>query len=184
MIAEYCISGGTRNVKRTIFFIAFLSLLAFCLASCGSTYSLRTIQLTGSSSNLQGIGATIQLQALGTYSYGPTKDLTNLVTYTIIVDPDSNLALDTTGTFVTLPTPPQTAMVSVTGLVTAVDPAVCAWEDVGTATTPAWATTGDYEVTATYRGVTSQPFFVAVASAAGPAGPPANGACGPSATSN
>ena len=62
-------------------------------------------------------------------------------------------------------------MVSVTGLVTAVDPAVCAWVDVGTATTPAWATTGDYEVTATYRGITSQPFFVAVASAAGPSGP-------------
>jgi hypothetical protein len=181
MIAEYCISGGTRNVKRTIFCIAFLSLLAVCLTSCGSTYNLRTIQLTGSASNLQGIGATIQLQAEGTYSYGPNKDLTNLVTYTIIVDPDSNLALDTNGTFVTLPTPPQTAMVSVTGLVTAVDPAVCAWEDLGTATTPAWATTGEYEVTATYRGVTSQPFFIAVASAAGPPAAPANGQCGPTA---
>ena len=180
MIAEYCISGGTRNVKRILFCIAFLSLLAICLTSCGAAYNLRTIQLSGSSSNLQGIGSTIQLQALGTYSYGPTKDLTNLVTYNIIVDPDSNLALDTSGTFVTLPTPPQTAMVSVTGLVTAVDPAVCAWEDLGTATTPAWATTGEYEVTATYRGVTSQPFFVAVASAAGPSGAPANGQCGPS----
>ena len=181
MIAEYCISGGTRNVKRTIFFIACLSLLAVCLTSCGSTDNLRTIQLTGSSSNLQGIGATIQLQAQGTYAYGPNRDLTNLVTYTIIVDPDSNLGLGAGGTLVTLPTPPQTAMVSVTGLVTAVDPAVCAWVDVGTATTPAWATTGQYEVTATYRGVTSQPFFVAVASAAGPSGPPANGQCGPAA---
>jgi hypothetical protein len=180
MIAEYCISGGTRNVKRTIFFIACLSLLAVCLTSCGSTDNLRTIQLTGSSSNLQGIGATIQLQAQGTYAYGPNRDLTNLVTYTIIVDPDSNLGLGAGGTLVTLPTPPQTAMVSVTGLVTAVDPAVCAWVDVGTATTPAWATTGDYEVTATYRGVTSQPFFIAVASAAGPSGPPADGQCGPS----
>ena len=167
-------------MKRTILCIASLSLLAVCLTSCGSTDNLRTIQLTGSSSNLQGIGATIQLQAQGTYAYGPNRDLTNLVTYTIIVDPDSNLALDTSGTFVTLPTPPQTAMVSVTGLVTAVDPAVCAWEDVGTATTPAWATTGEYEVTATYRGITSQPFFVAVASAAGPSGAPANGQCGPS----
>jgi len=171
-------------VKRILFCIAFLSLLAICLTSCGAAYNLRTIQLSGSSSNLQGIGSTIQLQALGTYSYGPTKDLTNLVTYNIIVDPDSNLALDTNGNFVTLPTPPQTATVSVTGLVTAVDPAVCAWEDVGTATTPAWATTGEYEVTATYRGVTSQPFFVAVASAAGPSAAPANGQCGPAASTN
>lgn len=80
-------------MKRTIFFIACLSLLAVCLTSCGSTDNLRTIQLTGSSSNLQGIGATIQLQAQGTYAYGPNRDLTNLVTYTIIVDPDSNLGL-------------------------------------------------------------------------------------------
>lgn len=171
-------------MKRTIFSIAFLSLLAVCLTSCGSTYTLRTIQLTAPSSNLQGIGATIQLQAEGTYSYGPNKDLTNLVTYNIVVDPDSNLGLATDGTTIVLPTPPQTAMVSVTGLVTAVDPAICAWVDVGTATAPAWATTGVYEVTATYRGVTSQPFFVAVASAAGPPGLPANGQCGPSAAAN
>jgi hypothetical protein len=159
-------------VKRTIFFTAFLSLLGMgmiCLASCGSNH-LRTIQLTAPQNNLYGIGATIQLQAQGTYAYGPNQDLTNKVTYTIIADPDSLIAM---------PTPPQTAMINSTGLVTAVDPAVCAWEDVGTLTTPAWAETGNYQVTASYRGVTSQPVFIGVASGAGPSGPPANGQCGP-----
>src|SRR5271165_5247506 len=90
MIAEYCISGGNRNVKRTIFFIAFLSLLAICLTSCGSTDNVRTIQLTTPSTDLQGVGATTQLQVQGTYAYGPNRDLTNHVTYTVIVDPNNN----------------------------------------------------------------------------------------------
>jgi hypothetical protein len=181
MIAEYCISGGTRNVKRTIFCIAFLSLLAVCLTSCGSAYTLRTIQLSAPSNNLQGIGATIQLQAQGTYSYGPNKDLTNLVTYTIIVDPVNGV--DVNG--VALPAPPSTATVNATGLVTAVDPPVCTWADVGTATTPAWVLTGTYEITASYRGVTSQPLYVGVASAGGPPAPAnAAGQCGPSAASD
>jgi hypothetical protein len=172
MIAEYCISGGTRNVKRTIFCIAFLSLLAICLTNCGSTDNLRTIQLTTPSTDLQGIGATAQLSVQGTYAYGPNRDLTNQVTYTIIVDPNSQIPL---------PTPPNTITVSKTGLVTAVEPAVCTFNDVGTLTTPVWVLTGDYEITATYRGVTSQPVYIGVASAAGPSGPPANGACGPTA---
>ncbi len=178
MIAEYCISGGTRNVKRTIFFIAFLSLLAFCLASCGSTDNLRTIQLTAPSTELQGIGGTIQLQAQGTYAYGPNRDLTNQVTYTVVVDAVNGV--DING--VALPTPPSTVTISTTGLVTAVDPPVCTYADVGTATTPAWVLTGTYEITASYRGVTSQPVYVGVASAAGPPAPAiAAGACGPTA---
>jgi hypothetical protein len=181
MIAEYCISGGTRNVKRTIFFIAFLSLLAICLTNCGSTDNLRTIQLTTPSTDLQGIGATAQLQAQGTYAYGPNRDLTNQVTYTVIVDPNNNGTVGAPGI---LPTPPNTITVSTTGLVTAVEPGVCTFNDVGTATTPAWVLVGDYEITATYRGVTSQPVYIGVASAAGPAAAPANGQCGPSATSD
>jgi hypothetical protein len=181
MIAEYCISGGTRNVKRTIFFIAFLSLLAICFTSCGSTDNLRTIQLTTPSTDLMGIGATAQLQAQGTYAYGPNRDLTNQVTYTVIVDPNNNGTVGFPGT---LPTPPNTITISTTGLVTAVEPAVCTFNDVGTATTPAWVLTGDYEITATYRGVTSQPVYIGIASAAGPSGPPANGQCGPSAASD
>ncbi len=110
-------------MKRTIFCIASLSLLAVCLTSCGSTDNVRTIQLTTPSTDLQGIGATTQLQVQGTYAYGPNRDLTNEVTYTMIVDPNSQIAL---------PTPPNTITVSSTGLVTAVEPAVCTFNDVGT----------------------------------------------------
>ena len=165
-------------MKRTIFFIAFLSLLAVCLASCGSTDNLRTIQLTAPSTELQGIGGTIQLQAQGTYAYGPNRDLTNQVTYTVVVDAVNGV--DVNG--VALPTPPSTITINTTGLVTAVDPPVCTYEDVGTATTAAWVLTGTYEITASYRGVTSQPVYIGVASAAGPAAAPADGQCGPSAT--
>ena len=165
-------------MKRTIFFIAFLSVLAICLASCGSTDNLRTIQLTAPSTNLQGIGSTVQLQAQGTYAYGPNRDLTNQVTYTVIVDPNNNGTVGAPGI---LPTPPNTITISTTGLVTAVEPGVCTFNDVGTATAAVWVLTGDYEITATYRGVTSQPVYMGVASAAGPSGAPANGQCGPSA---
>jgi hypothetical protein len=164
-------------VKRTILLTAFLSLIAICLTSCGTAYNLRTVQLTAPSTNLQGIGGIIQLQVMGTYTYGPNKDLTFLpgVTYTIIVDPDQPNSPNGP-----LLAPPQTVTVSTTGLVTAVEPAVCTWEEVGTPTQAAWAIMGDYKITATYRGVTSQPVYIAVASAAGPSGPPGNGACGPS----
>ena len=119
-----------------------------------------------------GIGGTLQLVATGEFSSTKTKDLTNLVTYTVVPDGD-----DING--VPLNAPPLTATISPTGLMTAVDPAVCTWLDLepDPTKTPAWALTGSYKVTATFEGVTSQPVFVAVASAGAP--PPD---CGPSGT--
>jgi len=178
MIAEYRISGGTRNVKRTICSIAFLSLLAVCLTSCGSSNNLRTIQLTAPSTQLQGIGGTIQLQAQGTYDYGPNRDLTLQVAYTGVVNQSPN-NVDING--VALLAPPSTITVSPTGLITAVNPAVCTYADVGTPTTPAWVLTGTYQITASLGGVTSQPVYIGVASAGGPPAPAnAAGQCGPS----
>ena len=165
-------------MKRTIFLTGLVSLLAICLSSCGSN-SLRTIQLTAPSTELQGIGGTIQLQAQGTYAYGPNRDLTDLVTYTVVVNAAPN-NVDVNG--FPLPTPPSTIKINSTGLITGVNPAVCSYQDVGTTTTPAWALTGTYMVTATYRGVTSQPVFIGVASAIGSLLPPALGACGPTTT--
>jgi hypothetical protein len=167
-------------VKRTIFFIAFLSLLAICLTSCGSSDNLRTIQLSASGSSsggffdLQGEGGTIQLTAVGTYDYGPTRDLTNRVIYTVTPD-----GFDIGGN--PLPAPPQDITISATGLLTAVDPFVCTYADVGTSSTPAWVLTGSYKIIATFGGISSQPVYVGVASAAGPPAPAfAAGACGPS----
>jgi hypothetical protein len=164
-------------VKRTTFITAFVGLLAIGLTSCG-TASLKTIDLsasgnaTGGFYDLKGEGGTIQLTAVGNYTYGPSRDLSNLVTYTVTPD-----GFDIYGN--ALPAAPQDITISKTGLVTAVDPFVCTYVDVGTPTTPAWALTGSYKVVVTYRGITSQPVYLGMASQAGPAGPPANGACGP-----
>jgi hypothetical protein len=170
-------------VKRTTFLTAFVSLLAICLSSCGSD-SLRTIELSASGSNsggffdLKGEGGTIQLTATGHYAYGPSRDMSNRVTFTITVDaPNGIPGTDIYGQ--PLPTPPYTVMVSKTGLLTAVDPWVCTYVDVGTASQAAWALTGSYKIVASFGGITSQPVYVGVASQAGPGGPPANGACGP-----
>ncbi|HLW86482.1 MAG TPA: hypothetical protein VKR60_14800 [Candidatus Sulfotelmatobacter sp.] len=165
-------------MKRTIFLTAFVGLLAISLTSCG-TASLKTIDLSASANStggffeLKGEGSTIQLTATGNYTYGPTKDLSNLVTYTVTPDGvDSNF-------FQALPAPPEDITISKTGLLTAVDPFVCTYQDVGTPTLAVWVLTGSYKVVATYRGVSSQPVYVGMASAAGPAVSPDPGACGP-----
>jgi hypothetical protein len=165
-------------VKRTTLFTAFVGLLAIGLTSCGSA-SLKTIDLsasgnaTGGFFELKGEGGTIQLTAVGNYTYGPSRDLSNLVTYTVTPD-----GFDIYGA--ALPAPPQDITLSKTGLVTAVDPFVCTYVDVGTATTAAWALSGSYKIVASYRGITSQPVYIGVASQAGPPAPAiAQGACGP-----
>ena len=158
-------------------FIAALgcALLATSFLGCGGSNNLQSITLTvGSGSgffNLKGIGGTLQLKATGEYSSTKTKDLTNLVAYAVV--PDGN---DSNG--VPLNAPPLTVTMSPTGLMTAVDPAVCTWVNLQPDPTkpPAWALSGSYKVTASFRGITSQPIFIGVASAAGP---PPTGACGP-----
>jgi hypothetical protein len=159
-------------VKRTIISIASLCLLAAIGLGCGSN-SLKTINLLTTSTNLSGIGATAQLAVQGNYSYGPAQDLTTKATYTIVPD-----GTDWAGN--TLPTPPQGVSVSVQGLVTAVDPAVCSWLDVSPNSTPVWVLTGTYKIVATYQGISSQPVYIGVASAGGDPAPQGNGACGPS----
>ena len=160
-----------------MFWIAFVSLLAIGLISCGSD-SLKTIDLsasgnaTGGFFELKGEGGTIQLTAIGNYNYGPSRDISNLVTYS--VTPDGN---DIYGG--ALPAPPKDITLSSSGLVTAVDPFVCTYVDLGTSTTAVWALSGSYKIVASFHGVTSQPVYLGVASQAGPGGPPANGACGP-----
>ncbi len=163
-------------MKRKNFIAALVcALLATSLLGCGGSNKLQSITLTigggGGLFNLKGIGGTLQLVATGEYSSTNTKDLTNVVAYSVV--PDGN---DSNG--FPLPAPPMTVTMSPTGLMTAVDPADCTWINLQPDPTksPAWALTGSYKVTATFQGVTSQPVFVGVASAAGP---PPTGACGP-----
>ena len=154
--------------RETLITALGCALLATTLLGCGGSNNLQSITLTiggtGGTFNLKGIGGTLQLKAIGNYSSTKTKDLTNLVTYTVIVDPVNSV--DAFGQ--SLLAPPQTVTLSPTGLLTAVEPAVCTWVDLSPdPTKPSWAISGDYQITATFRGVTSQPVFVAVSSAAG-----------------
>ena len=165
---------GRFYVKRT----AMLAILiaAVGLSSCGS-YSLRTITLasfqpgtTNGSTELKGMGATLQFQATGNYSNFTSKDLTQRVTYNVTVTA-CPMCVDANG--IGLPIPPNTVTVDATGLMTSVTPAVCTF--VETQTNPAtFALTGSYTVTATFGNITSNPVFIGVASAAGP-----GGICGP-----
>ena len=195
--------------RKTLFAALACALLVFSMLGCNAfqaTNHLQSIQLSVSlidgvppkgqsgTVNLQGYGATIQLLATGTYSNTKTKDLTNEVTYTVIVDP--NYSSDGTADGVLLPpckapscpvpsTPPftnGTVEYSPTGLITSVDPAACTWVNsaVDPATVPAWSYVGDYVVTASLGGVTSQPLYVPIGSAVGVVSKSnPSGACGP-----
>jgi hypothetical protein len=160
--------------RKTLITALGCALLAISLLGCGGSNDLQSITLSIGGDNglfnLQGIGGTLQLKATGTYGSTLTKDLTNKVTYTVVPD-----GVDSNG--VALSAPPLTVTMSPTGLMTAVDPAVCTWVNLEPDPTkdPSWALTGTYKVTATFGAITSQPVFVGVASAAGPTGP-----CGPS----
>jgi hypothetical protein len=164
------------NTRKKLFLALTLALAFVGLLGCGTSNHLKTILLTSGSStgtfNVKGIGGVLQLKAIGNYSSTQTHDLTNVATY--VVTPtggDSN-------TGAALLAPPLTLTMSTTGMATAVDPAACSWINLqpDPLKPAAWALTGAYKVVASFQGITSQPVFIAVASAAGPA---PTGACGP-----
>jgi hypothetical protein len=152
-------------VKRISILAALLAALVFTQLGCGGPAigDLKTLQLTSTGTNMVGIGGKVQLSVTGTYSSTNVKNLSTAVTY--VVTP--------TGTDVTgaaLMAPPNTVTISSTGLLTAVDPAVCTWGATGASgsSSPAgWFLTGSYQIVATYQGVTSQPVYIGVASAIG-----------------
>jgi hypothetical protein len=181
-------------VKRTKIFAALAcALLAISLSGCGATNHLQSITLNVTAINgtpvtgvggfitLEGNGGTIQLQPLGNYGGGKPKDLTREATFVVVVDPLHNV--DAFGNtllapcFGPCPTPFDgvhgTVEWDATGLITAVEPATCTWIDImpldknGNVQPPAWFYSGDYQVTATFAGVTSQPVYIPVASSGG-----------------
>ncbi len=188
-------------MNRKNFFTALAcALLALSLLGCGATNHLQSITLTaltenggtissqGGIYNLAGDGTTLQFQATGNYSNGKSVVLHGGgLVYKVIIDP--NYTEDYHGNPLLPPcqapscpspsSPPFTegsVEYSSTGLITAVEPAVCTWVQNGTG----WFFQGAYQVTATFGGVTSQPAYVPVASEAGPG---TNGQCGPPTTS-
>jgi hypothetical protein len=193
--------GRYSAVNRTTLFAALTcALLVFSMLGCGATNHLQSVQLSTSSTsetdtsglNLQGISSTIQLYAWANYSNGKAVLIHGTeVTWQIVLDPIYNV--DAYGN--PLPPPPQVVTLSTTGLATAVDPAYCTWVDTALVTssnptpTPAWAESGNYDVTASFQGMVTPPVAIAVADTGGsPEYPPGtasnlnnpDGLCGPS----
>jgi len=173
--------GGFSKVKRTILLAALLvAALFMLLPGCGNPAigTLQSITLTAATTGtveVKGEGGTLQLIAIGNYTSKGTKNLSNNVTYTATPNGTDEIggALPPTSA-----ANPQTISISPTGLVTAVTPFVCTFYNDGSPTKPVWTLKGSYEIVASFGTVSSQPIYVAVASAAG-SFPNDVGACGP-----
>ncbi len=169
-------------MKRTTILAALLVAVSLMSTGCGTSDYVQSIELTATTSsvgggvyNLEGWGGTLQLQVNAVYHSGKTIPVSNDVTYAVTPD-----GTDDVGN--ALQAPPKTATINTTGMMTAVDPTACTWTDLTpSSSTPSWALSGSYQVIATYRGMNSQPVFVAVASAASSTNP--KGQCGPSSSS-
>jgi hypothetical protein len=159
--------------RKTLFAALACALLVFSMLGCGTTNDLKSIQLSPSNTSesapgtldLQGEGGTLQVYAWGNYSNGSAKLLGGGgITYQIAITPGSVDQFNDP-----LPAPPQTVLLSPSGLLTAVTPFICTWQNGATppATAPAWGLSGSYSVTATYGSFVSPPVYVAVASQAG-----------------
>jgi hypothetical protein len=173
-------------VKRTSFFITLLAAAVALLAtSCGKSDSIKSLFLTSPGANndgfwnLAGADSTLQLKAYAVYNSGKQIDVTTMSTWTVTV-----VGVDQFGAILP-PYGPTTVPINTSGLMTAVDPNLCTWTDAinNTVTPPApwnppvWEYTGYYQVSATYRGFTSQPIAVGVGSEASKNSPV--GGCGP-----
>lgn len=190
------ISRRNFHVKRLSSSILAITLIALSLfsSSCGTSDKIASVSMqvvgvgTGTVS-LIGLGGTLQLQVLTNYTSGKQIDQTNFATYTIVSQGYyctwSDGACNNPGVDqATMPASPNTLTINKTGMVTAVNPAVCSWiSTTDDFSTPGWAYTGDYMITASFRGFTSNPVFVPLASAAlAQAG--MEGQCGPLPTTN
>jgi hypothetical protein len=167
-------------VTRSTILAAVLVALSLLSTGCGVSDYMQSVTLSsnGASSggffNLVGIDGTVQLQVTANYHSGKTVPVTESATYSVttVGTDDSNAPLPAYG--------PNSVPISASGLMTAVA-ALCTWQDVGNPlpTPPKynWVYTGYYQVTATYKGKTSQPIAIGVGSQAGNTAP--DGACGP-----
>lgn len=157
-------------MKRKSFLAIFLVALALFTTSCGTGDKIGSVQMTvvgagGGVVNLAGMGGTLQLQVLAIYTSGKQINETNFATY--VVTPEGS---DDSGA--PLPTPPLGMSLNKTGLITATETAsgggICVWDNLGTTAQPSWFYNGDYKIIATYRGFSSNPVYIPVASAADP----------------
>lgn len=167
-------------MKRTKVLAALMAGLTLLSTGCGVSDSVKSVMLTSSASssggffNLVGADGTLQLTALAIYNSGKTIDITNQVsTYTVTtVGVDANFGAPLP------PYGPTTVPINATGLMTAVE-SLCTWENIAPppGTPPSWVYTGYYNVTATYKGIVSQPVAIGVGSETSNSS--TSGGCGP-----
>jgi hypothetical protein len=172
------LSGGIFHVQRTIVLAALLVALSLISMGCGTSDSVKSITLSPTGSNFQGVDTTIQLSATANYNSGKVIDVTNESTYAIAA-----VCCDLNGAALPTPAAPAsgasgTLWVNGTGVMTDEVP-VCTWTltSAPNASPVTYQLTGYYQVVATYGSMSSQPVSVAVASEGGN-GP--GGTCGPS----
>ncbi len=188
--------------RKSLFTALTCALLVFSMLGCGASNKLQSVQISTSNlteANTSGLtlpGMSYQLQLYTWANYSNGKSLLlhgEGVTYKVVLDPIYNVD----AFFDPLPTNPAEVMaLSATGNITSQGTAYCTWVDTAqvTPTTPApvygWAVSGQYDVTATFQGITSPPVAIALSDTGGsaefPPGDPANlnnpdGLCGPSA---
>jgi hypothetical protein len=177
-------------VKRTSILATILVAISLFSSSCGTGDKIGSVsmQVVGSGTgtvNLSGLGGTLQLQVLANYTSGKQIDETNFSTYTVTPS-GFEATYDAGGNLIVPPAAPAMPAggitLSNTAMVTAVT-GICSWTNLGTVAEPGWAFTGNYMITATYRGFTSNPVYIPLASAAS-SQPGMDGACGPSTTGN
>jgi hypothetical protein len=168
--------------RKTLFAALTCALLVFSMLGCGTSNKLQSIQLSisntepgtgvGTYVNLYGADQPGQFFAWGNYSNGTQKLLAgDGVHYQISITPGSLTLDNSSGTYVPLTSdpnanPPQTVELSPDGVITAVAPFECTWENfaVPPATAPSFAYVGSYTVTATYGSFTSPPAYIPIAS--------------------
>jgi hypothetical protein len=166
-------------VTRSNILAAVVAALSLLSTGCGVSDYMQSVTLSSTGANnggffnLKGIDGTLQLLVTANYHSGKTVPVTESATYTVTpvgVDDGGN-ALPVYG--------PNTVPISPTGLITAVV-SLCTWSDIGNPipTPPKynWVYSGYYQITATYKGKTSQPVAIGVGSQAGNA---PDGSCGP-----
>jgi len=176
-------------VKRISILAMFLGAIALFTTSCGTSDSVKTLTLgsvstsSGGIYNLVGVDGTLQLKVTANYHSGKIVDVTNDSTFSVTpvgsiyssADPNYNQGDPLP------PYGPDTVPINKTGLMTGIV-GICTWVDLvdskGVPLDPAaWAYTGYYQVTASYKGFTSQPIGIGVGVAESNY---PKGGCGPS----
>jgi len=181
-------------VKRVSLFLALIvAAVALLSTNCGTSDYLQSLTLssqgsnTGGFYNLAGVDGTLQLAVTANYHSKKTIEVTNAVTWSIVPTGTIYSSADPIDYPVGGPLPApasNTVTISPTGMMTGIAP-VCTWVDLTTTTNgvttpdnpPSWAYTGYYQVTATYKGFTSQPVGIGMGIAESNA---PSGGCGPS----